>query len=346
MQIKRALITGLRILAVCLLFALCMAVGVSLSGLTRVAPQAHPTQQIASQTSSQTVPVAPLSSQTPPATPSAPPNTFLPLLIFCLSAGIVLSYLIVRSTWHGWLLAAAMFVGMYGIMTVTSQIESVAFLSSKLGPAMLRAIFLQGAIATALFAPLAVLVLGKWRAATPAVVSPAPARMGPASAAWRIALLVIAFVFLYMFFGYYVAWRNPELRMYYGGHDWPTFFAMLKGNWQDSRWIYPLASFRALLYIAFVYPLIRMLRAARWESALAAAVFLACWTTGLLLPNPLMPASVARSHFWETLGFSLIFGALLGWLMSPPPRAVSKSARAASSAGGLAALFSILPALG
>jgi hypothetical protein len=34
MQIKKALITGLRILAVCLLFTPCMAIGVSLSGLT------------------------------------------------------------------------------------------------------------------------------------------------------------------------------------------------------------------------------------------------------------------------------------------------------------------------
>jgi hypothetical protein len=254
---------------------------------------------------------------------------FVPLLIFCLSAGIVLSYLILRSAWHGWLLAAAIFVGMYGIMTVTSQIESIAFLSNKVGPELLRALFLQGAIATALFAPLAVLVLGKWRAAVPAAVRPAPVRMGPASTAWRIVLLVIAFEFLYMFFGYYVAWHNPEVRKYYAGPDWPTFFAALKGNWQDSRWIYPLASFRALLYIAFVYPLIRMLRAARWESALAAALFLGCWTTGLLMPNPLMPASVARSHFWETLGFSLTFGALFGWLMSPPRRAVSESAPAA-----------------
>ena len=37
--------------------------------------------------------------------------------------------------------------------------------------------------------------------------------------------------------------------------------------------------------------------------------------TVLLLPNPMIPASVARSHFWETLGFSLVFGALAGWLL-------------------------------
>jgi hypothetical protein len=59
----------------------------------------------------------------------------------------------------------------------------------------------------------------------------------------------------------------------------------------------------------------RMLRTSRGELALAAALFSACWTTVLLLPNPLMPTSVARSHFWETLGFNLVYGALAGWLL-------------------------------
>jgi hypothetical protein len=145
------------------------------------------------------------------------------------------------------------------------------------------------------------------------------------SAAWRLALLIIAFVFLYMFFGYYVAWQNPEVRKYYGGPEWPSFFAALKGNWLNSHWIYPLASFRALLYVGFVFPLIRMLRVARWESAMATALFLSAWTTMLLLPNPLMPASVARSHFWETLGFSLVFGTLLGWLLNTPSSAIAAS---------------------
>jgi hypothetical protein len=66
-----------------------------------------------------------------------------------------------------------------------------------------------------------------------------------------------------------------------------------------------------------------MLETCLQESALAAALFATCWTTVLLLPNPLMPASVARSHFWETLGFGLIFGGLAGWLLrfrAPAPR--------------------------
>jgi hypothetical protein len=326
MRIKKVLVISLRILAVCLLFAVCMGVGTALSGLDRVAQQGQPGGQASSQTPQQAPPAAQVSQQTPPRTQQAPSELFVPLVIFSVSVGIVVSYLILRSSWHGWTLAGAMFVGMYGISTVVSQLESIFLLSSKLPHGMIRALFLQGAIGTGLFAPLAVLVLGKWRTAVPEVVSRAPARMSAASAAWRLVVLIIAFVFLYLFFGYYVAWQNPELRRYYGGPDWPNFLASLRGNWQNSPWIFALASFRALLHVAFVYPLIRMLRAGRWESALAAALFLACWTTVLLLPNPLMPASVARSHFWETVGFNLVFGSLLGWLLSAPS-AVMKSDR-------------------
>jgi hypothetical protein len=330
MQIKNKLIVVLRILVVCLLFTVCMGVGVALSGLSRVASPGSASQPTASQASSQVAPAAQAATQTSPATQPAPGVVFAPLLIFSLCVGIVASYLILRSSWHGWALAGAMFMGMYGISTVVNAIEAMFFLSNKVPHGMIRALFIQGAIAMALFVPLALLVLGKWRDAKPAVALPTPAHMRASSVAWKLALLVIAFVFLYMFFGYFVAWRNPELRRYYAGPDWPTFFAAMKGNWQNSRWIFPLASFRALLFVAFMYPLIRMLRAGRWESAIATALFLASWTTSLLLPNPLMPASVARSHFWETLAFSLVFGSLLGWLLSAPPREISQPATAAT----------------
>ncbi len=151
----------------------------------------------------------------------------------------------------------------------------------------------------------------------------------PLKVAWilpRLAILVAAFVFLYMFFGYYVAWRNPELQRFYGGAELATFWAAWRHNWISSPWIYALAAFRALLYVACLYPLVRMLHTSRRESALAGALFSACWTTVLLLPNPLMPASVARSHFWETLGFNLVFGALAGWLLcftAPEPQVES-----------------------
>jgi hypothetical protein len=308
MALRTILLTGLRILAACLLFAVCSAVGSALSGLDKIGQQT-----VASQ------PVPPANQQVP----QMPEGFLRSFLIFTLCVGGTLSYLILRSRWHGWMLVGAIFVSMYGISTVASQLDSVAFLSNKLPQGMIRAIFIQGAIAAALFAPLAVLALGKWRTASVRAPMSPTAPLKLASILLRLAILVTAFVFLYMFFGYYVAWRNPELQRFYGGPQLASFWAALRHNWTSSRWIYVLAAFRALLYIACLYPLVRMLHTSRRESALAGALFSACWTTVLLLPNPLMPASVARSHFWETLGFSLVFGALAGWLLrftAPAPQ--------------------------
>jgi hypothetical protein len=308
MALRTILLTGLRILAACLLFAVCSAVGSALSGLDKIGQQTVASQPI------------------PPANQRVPQMAegFLrSFLIFTLCVGGTLSYLIIRSRWHGWMLVGAVFVSMYGISTVASQLDSVALLSNKLPQGMIRAIFLQGAIAAAMFAPLAVLALGKWRTASVRAPMSPTAPLKLASILLRLAILVAAFVFLYMFFGYYVAWRNPELRRFYGGPELATFWVALRHNWTSVRWIYGLAALRALLYIACLYPLVRMLRTSQWESALAGALFSACWTTVLLLPNPLMPASVARSHFWETLGFSLVFGALAGWLLrftAPAPQ--------------------------
>jgi hypothetical protein len=208
---------------------------------------------------------------------------------------------------------------MYGTSTVATQVETVFFLSNKLPHGMIRALFLQGAITAALFAPLAVLLLGKWRTSWPTLMTSTTDRFHTSSVAARLAVIVVAFVFLYMFFGYYVAWQSPAVRQYYGGPEQPSFFAALKDGLMHNPWLYPLQVFRALLYAACMYPLIRMLRRTRWETALAMALFLSVWTTILLLPNPLMPPDVAYAHFRETLGFSIVFGGLAGWLLSNPP---------------------------
>lgn len=293
--------TGLRILAVCFVFGVCLGIGGALAGVAKVAPKEAPAQ----------------------ATPS---ELLVPFAAMCLCVGAVVSYLVLRSSWHGWKLVGVLFWATYGISTIATQADSLFFLSAKMPPGLIRALFVQGAVAMALFALLAVPILGKWRR-TPASVANAEAPPLTAVAmTWRIALLVVVFVFLYMFFGYYVAWRNPALRAYYSGADVGSFYEALKSNWQKEPLLFLLQSFRGLLYVACVYPLLRRLRVGPWEKAVAAAAFLACWTMALLLPNPLMPASVARSHLWETLGFNLAFGALMGWLLGKTgPRAESVS---------------------
>lgn len=315
MSVKKVLVISVKILAVSFAFGLCTVVGGALSGLNKIGQSESSSLKNVQQAPPTLTPVSSF-TQTAPETQSTqtPENPALSFLVFCLCAGIVVSYVILRSSWYGWPLVAVVFVGIFGIATVESQIESVFFLSDKLPHGLIRALFLQGAIATALFTPVAVLLLGKWRGSSHISESLA-LRTSTASAIGRLAVIVVAFVFLYLFFGYYIAWQNPALRAYYGGTAYPDFFASLKANWTERPSIYALQVFRALLYVVCLYPIVRMLRTARWEAALAIGLFLAAWTTVLLLPNPLMPASVAHSHFAETLSFSIVFGALAGWLL-------------------------------
>jgi hypothetical protein len=282
--------TGLRIVAVCFEFGVCFGVGGALAGVAELVPKEAQAQ-------------------------AAQAGALLPFAVFCLSVGSVVSYLILRSSWRGLNLAVVLFAATYGISTIATQVESRFFLSAKMPPGLIRALFAQGAIAMALCAPLAVLILGRWRPAPTAAKTSEGPPLTATAMTWRVALLVVAFVFLYMFFGYYVAWQNPALRAYYGGADSASFYESLKSNWQKQPLLFLLQLFRALLYVACVYPLLRMLLVPRWEKAAAAAAFLASWTTILLLPNPLMPATVARSHLWETLAFNLTFGVLMGWLL-------------------------------
>jgi hypothetical protein len=91
------------------------------------------------------------------------------------------------------------------------QPSRVAFFpSSKFPHGMIGALFLQGVISNALFCPLAVRLLGKWRVISPDPVPTAQSHTSASALIREGLLLVLAFVFLYMFFGYYIAWKIPS----------------------------------------------------------------------------------------------------------------------------------------
>jgi len=128
-------------------------------------------------------------------------------------------------------------------------------------------------------------------------------------------VLVVAFVFLYMFFGYYVAWQNPELRQYYGGHEWLLRLVRRKLD-QLPLDICPGSVSRAALCRVYV--------PADSHAAgltMGASDFHGVFPGGLdhgVVAQFFDAPSVARSHFRETPAFSLVFGSLLGWLLSAP----------------------------
>src|SRR5258708_40132842 len=124
MVLLKLLLTGLRPLASALLFTVRFSVGGSISVLEKFGQQTAAPQ-----------PAPPANQQVP----QMPENFLRSFLVFTLCVSGALSYLILRSRWHGWMLAGAIFVAMYGISTVAIQVESVAFLSNKLPQGMIRA---------------------------------------------------------------------------------------------------------------------------------------------------------------------------------------------------------------
>jgi hypothetical protein len=231
----------------------------------------------------------------------------LALLVVSLINAAVWTYVILRSHWAGWKLILTVFFVFYGVSTLMPQIESAYFIT-RLPPGLLPRLFLAGLIITAVFAPLAVLILGKARQQ-----SNETSRLKMPASAWiaKSCAIVVVYLFLYFTFGYFIAWKNPAVRAYYGGGEPESFISHIASLLRAEPLLFLLQVVRALLWLAIAVPIIRMMKGHWWESGLAVALLFAVMTSQLLLPNPLMPDEVRMVHLVETATSNFLFG----WLV-------------------------------
>jgi hypothetical protein len=277
------ILTAIRFLAVAILYFCCFAV---VSGA------------LLSTTSEQSV-------------PAEAGATLLILLIISLINAAVWTYVILRSRWTGWKLVLAVFFVFFGVSTVMSQIETAYFVRG-LPPGMLPRLFLAGLIIAAVFAPLAVLILGKAKSQANRTSGQIPLRMPAGKWIVKLSLIVVAYIFLYFTFGYFIAWRNEAVRTYYGGSDPGTIIAHVSNLLRKEPLLFLLQVVRALLWTALAIPVIKMTKGKWWESGLAVALLFSVFMNSLLLlPNPLMPPEVRMAHLLETASSNFIFG----WLV-------------------------------
>ncbi len=295
MNLKLLIVSALKVIALTLIMFLCFAVAAGVVSLPGNSEQ----------------------------TSAEPASSALILLLICFLNTLVLSYIILRSRWSGRRLMATIFFIFYGVMTVMAQIESAVFIM-RLPAGMLPRLFLMGALIAAPFAAIAVLILGKCKAVllndalNPRLAMPVNEWAG------KLAVLVIAYVVLYFTFGYFSAWQNPAVREYYGGTEARNFFAHMGGVLRDQSWLMPFQILRGLMWIGLALPVIRMLKAQRWETALAVGLlFAVIMNAQLLLPNPYMPEAVRMAHLLETATSNFIFGGMVGGLLYPSVQSVA-----------------------
>ena len=240
------------------------------------------------------------------------------LLIVVLANVLIICALILTSRWGGWKLALSLALAYYGAVTFLMQIETWYFLSAiTVGPELLPLLFLMGIPPAFIFIPLAVWILGKWRASEepshhPALVMPLKQWV------WKLAVIAVVYLILYWIAGYFIAWSNPELRAFYGhpGEAEP-FFAHTLNTLRNDPLLFPFQILRALLWVACALPIIRGSKVKPWWTAvLVGLLFSVPQNIGHILANPLIPyASVRLSHVIETASSTFVFGLIVVWLL-------------------------------
>lgn len=113
-------------------------------------------------------------------------------------------------------------------------------------------------------------------------------------------LSVLVYPALYFVFGYYVAWQNDALRMFYSqSAQLNSFFTQLWLGFESGLYFFQIP--RSLLWVAITFPIAQMLSRTKWiQYVLIAAMTALLTSTQLFIPNPYMPKEVAHIHFVET----------------------------------------------
>lgn len=236
------------------------------------------------------------------------------LVVVCLLNALALAFIALRSRWSGWKLVLALFVFFYGNTWVMTQIETLVFLPS-ISHQMLARLMLMGFIIAAPCSIATAALFGKLRSIAPEQPS---AAMRVTKLPLRLAICALTYVALYFIFGYYVAWKSPDVRAYYNGTDPGSFAAQIQHIWQTGPWFLFLQFGRGLLFTLIALPIVRMTKGSWWVAGILTAVgFSVLGTSQLLLPNPIMPEPVRMVHLLEVSTSSFIFGWIVARLLVP-----------------------------
>jgi len=250
------------------------------------------------------------------------------LLVMGVLNALLIMALIESSRYRGWKLALGLAFAYYGAVTFIMQIETWYFLTGiSVSPALLPRLFVMGLPVALIYIPLAVLLMGKMKAGSPAKVS--LEAVEPLNY-WvlRPALIALVYILLYWSAGYFIAWQNPELRAFYGspGEALP-FWLHTFNTFKDEPLLFPFQALRGLLWALFALPVIYGSKWGKTATALLVGfLFSIPQNIGHLMENPLLPvASVRFSHMIETAASTFVFGVIVALLLYRKPATAERS---------------------
>jgi hypothetical protein len=255
-------------------------------------------------------------------TPEQQGTLMLGIGLMALVNTAVIMILILRSTWGGGKLMLAVAFSFYGVSTFLSVIEAIYFAPALGIPADdFAGLFLAGIPTVLIFVPLAVIILGKGRAATG--TAPNTRLVMPVTQwLWKLAAIAVIYPVIYSLFGFFIAWQNPNLVEMYGGGANPEIFNLGR--------LIALQMFRSMLWVLFAVPIIKMTKGKTWQVAVVVGLLFSLpMAISLVLPNPYMPDASARlSHFIEITLSNFLFGWIVTYLLLWQPGGASETTEA------------------
>jgi hypothetical protein len=126
-----------------------------------------------------------------------------------------------------------------------------------------------------------------------------------------VLLIFLGYPFLYMVFGYYVAWQNEALRIFYTHSPAKASFGhQIAESFRNGLYFFQVL--RGLIWVSVTVPIVIMLKDNARRQFLVIGMLSALLPSSLLfIPNPYMPENIAMTHFIETSISNLLWGLLM-----------------------------------
>ncbi len=221
--------------------------------------------------------------------PDGPFDVMTAMVISSGLYALVLSAMVSTMRWGFWGKALSVFILLYVLESLLSEIEAIYF-NSYLH--MSNSLLVMMAISNAIKAAIAALVCAAlWRG----LGQPVERFSG---LAWKVPLISLLYVVFYFGAGALIAWQSAEVRAYYA-----------QGFDIDQGQLALLQVGRGLIWALLALLSVTSLTGSNWRRALlTGAAFSILMALPLLYPNPLMPWLVRQMHLVEVGVSNFLFG--------------------------------------
>jgi len=135
----------------------------------------------------------------------------------------------------------------------------------------------------------------------------------------KLGVIGVIYLFIYMIFGYFVAWQFEELRIFYSGSSVKlSFLEQMVNNIKTKPIIIPFQILRGILFGITIIPIKSMINKNKIVFIISVCLIYLCAAVVLIIPNALFPDKVRIAHLIEMGSSMLLFGIIVGNIFREP----------------------------